>query len=147
MNLVFVFYPDQVPSAAMSGRLIVHVSSGVAADGAGVAKSAFGLATKLRTAGLPFSFGGVIRFSCNAGVEPQSLTSVARELRAAGWVQTKYEASSPMAGAVFAGPAATAALRSIGARAMTMDASVFSNGASPGPQDPGLFAHERVHQL
>lgn len=147
MNLVFSFSPAQVGSAAMAGRLIVNVSTGVASESDGVTNSGFGLVTRLRQAGLPASFAGVIRFVCRMGVEPMNLSSIAKDLRAAGWSQAKYEASSAAAGPVYAGPGATAALRSLGARAMTVDGSIFANGGSSGPQDPATLAHERVHQL
>jgi hypothetical protein len=56
--------------------------------------------------------------------------------------------SMPDGGEVFAGPLAKRALRTIGARAMTMDGSVFVSDDfdASRSQDLALYAHERLHQ-
>lgn len=50
-------------------------------------------------------------------------------------------------GEVYSGPLASRALRAIGARAMTMDSSMFvSEDFDPSsPEDQAVYAHERVH--
>ena len=51
-------------------------------------------------------------------------------------------------GEVFSGPTASRALKALGARAMTMDNTIFvDEGFDPGsPEDLALLAHERHHQ-
>lgn len=52
-------------------------------------------------------------------------------------------------GEVYTGPTATAALRTLGARAFTMDNSIFvaEDFDTSDPGDQALYAHERHHQL
>lgn len=52
-------------------------------------------------------------------------------------------------GSVYTGPAATAALRTLGARAFTMDREIFvaEDFDESNPEDQALYAHERHHQL
>ncbi len=52
-------------------------------------------------------------------------------------------------GEVYTGPTATRALRSLGARAFTMDRSIFvsEDFDENDPVDQALYAHERHHQL
>jgi hypothetical protein len=50
-------------------------------------------------------------------------------------------------GEVFTGNLASRALKAVGARAMTMDGSIFVNeGFGNTPEDMALYAHERVHE-
>lgn len=60
-----------------------------------------------------------------------------------------YRRQLPGGGEVYTGPTATRALRSIGARAFTMDKSIFvaEDFDADDPQDQALYAHERHHQL
>jgi len=55
----------------------------------------------------------------------------------------------PGGGEVYSGPTATRALRSLGARAFTMDSTIFvAEDFDPGAaEDQALYAHERHHQL
>ena len=55
----------------------------------------------------------------------------------------------PDGGDVFTGPMATRALRSIGARAMTMDRQIFvpEDFDPSDPEDAALYAHELHHQM
>lgn len=55
----------------------------------------------------------------------------------------------PGGGEVYSGPTATRALQSLGARAFTMDRSIFvAEDFNPeDPADAALYAHERHHQL
>ena len=52
-------------------------------------------------------------------------------------------------GEVYAGPIAKRALRAMGARAMTMDNTIFvADDFDPSnPEDQALYAHERLHQM
>lgn len=52
-------------------------------------------------------------------------------------------------GEVFSGPVARRALRSVGARAMTMDKTIIvDDDFDPtDPEDQALYAHERFHQM
>jgi acetylornithine deacetylase ArgE len=52
-------------------------------------------------------------------------------------------------GEVFSGPTASRALKAIGARAMTMDHTIFVDEGfdQENPEDQALYAHERLHQL
>jgi hypothetical protein len=60
-----------------------------------------------------------------------------------------YRRSGPGGGEVFAGPTVQRALKAIGARAMTMDDSIFvaEDFDASRPEDQALYAHERHHQL
>jgi hypothetical protein len=147
MANVFRFDPAEVQSSISSGKLSIYVSTGAAAEEVGVANSKLSLVTQLRQAGLPAVFNGVIRLLCIGTVNPATLHPVANELRAAGWSKARFEAISYVSGGAYGGPAATAALRTVGARAATHGDSAFSTGATPGPHDQALYAHERVHQL
>ena len=55
---------------------------------------------------------------------------------------------APGGGEVMTGPTASRALKALGARAMTMDNTIFvDEGFDPGsPEDLALLAHERHHQ-
>ncbi len=54
--------------------------------------------------------------------------------------------SMPDGGEVYHGALATRALKAVGARAMTMDGTIFVNeGFGNTPEDMALYAHERVH--
>lgn len=55
----------------------------------------------------------------------------------------------PEGGEVYSGPAASRALRALGARAFTMDGSIFvAEDFDPSKaEDQALYAHERHHQL
>ena len=52
-------------------------------------------------------------------------------------------------GEVYSGPLAQQALRAVGARAMTMDNTIFvAESFDPSnPEDQALYAHERLHQM
>lgn len=52
-------------------------------------------------------------------------------------------------GEVYSGPVAREALRSVGARAMTLDKTIIvDDGFDPtDPEDQALYAHERFHQM
>jgi len=52
-------------------------------------------------------------------------------------------------GEVYSGPLAQQALRAVGARAMTMDKTIFVDESFDlsNPEDQALYAHERLHQL
>jgi hypothetical protein len=145
MAITFNFTTAQIAAAITIGYLPIEVSSGVAASG-GV-NSAADLAHKLRVGGLPGTFKGVISFACLSSVDPMSLAPVANDLRAAGWNAARYEAVYSVSGKVHQGPAASAALRSLGARAFTGDGSILGGGAPSGGPSQGVYAHERVHQL
>ena len=60
-----------------------------------------------------------------------------------------YRRSAPEGGEVFVGPTVQRALKAIGARAMTMDDSIFvaEDFDASRPEDQALYAHERHHQL
>lgn len=60
-----------------------------------------------------------------------------------------YKRQLPGGGEVYSGPTATRALRSLGARAFTMDSTIFvAEDFDPSdPEDQALYAHERHHQL
>lgn len=60
-----------------------------------------------------------------------------------------YRKQMPDGGEVYSGPTATRALRSLGARAFTMDRSIFvSEDFDPSdPEDAALYAHEKHHAL
>ena len=59
-----------------------------------------------------------------------------------------HRRSTPDGGEVYSGPLASRALRAVGARAMTMDESVFvsEDFSASNPEDLALYAHERHHQ-
>lgn len=63
--------------------------------------------------------------------------------------QGLHRKSAPDGGEVVSGPLARQALRSIGARAMTMDETIFVDESFDlsNPEDQALYAHERHHQL
>lgn len=56
--------------------------------------------------------------------------------------------STPDGGEVYSGPLARQALRSVGARAMTMDETIFVDDDFDinKPEDAAVYAHERFHQ-
>lgn len=55
--------------------------------------------------------------------------------------------SMPDGGEVYSGALASKALKAVGARAMTMDGSIFVNEGFGGtPEDHALYAHEKVHE-
>lgn len=55
--------------------------------------------------------------------------------------------SMPDGGEVYSGALASKALKSVGARAMTMDGSIFVNeGFGSSAEDKALYAHETVHK-
>jgi len=60
-----------------------------------------------------------------------------------------YRRQLPGGGEVYTGPTATRALRSLGARAFTMDKTIFvaEDFDADDPADQALYAHERHHQL
>lgn len=60
-----------------------------------------------------------------------------------------YRRQLPGGGEVYTGPTASRALRSLGARAFTMDSTIFvAEDFDPDdPKDQALYAHERHHQL
>jgi hypothetical protein len=60
-----------------------------------------------------------------------------------------YRRELPGGGEVYTGPTATRALRSIGARAFTMDNTIFvaEDFDASSTDDQALYAHERHHQL
>jgi hypothetical protein len=60
-----------------------------------------------------------------------------------------YRRQMPNGGEVYTGPTASRALKALGARAFTMDRSIFvSEDFDPSdPEDQALYAHERHHQI
>jgi hypothetical protein len=60
-----------------------------------------------------------------------------------------YRRQMPGGGEVYTGPTATRALRTLGARAFTMDRQIFvaEDFDASNPEDQALYAHERHHQL
>lgn len=61
-----------------------------------------------------------------------------------------YRREMPGGGEVFTGPTASRALRALGARAFTMDRSIFVSedfDANRKAEDAALYAHEQHHQL
>ena len=60
-----------------------------------------------------------------------------------------YRRQLPGGGEVYTGPTASRALRSLGARAFTMDKTIFvaEDFDASNPEDQALYAHERHHQL
>lgn len=69
-------------------------------------------------------------------------------LRAAARMDGLQRKGMEDGGEVYTGPLARAALRAVGARAMTLDNTIFVDESfdSSKPEDTALYAHERVHQ-
>ena len=151
MAFVFQFDVATAASADRIGMLTIFVSRGNAAAGEGVADSGLKLAHKLRQAGLPGGYSGVIAFSCQGYIPPMSMSSIADELRAAGWHDASFEVASAETtpasmrmGGVVVGPLASRALQAVGARAFTIDGPMVQWSTSP--TDNALYAHEKVHE-
>ena len=69
-------------------------------------------------------------------------------LRAAARMDGLQRKGMEDGGEVYTGPLARAALRAVGARAMTLDNTIFVDESfdASAPEDRALYAHERVHQ-
>ncbi len=78
-------------------------------------------------------------------VDEQSLTSRLMSRRDGGLNRRRM----PDGGEVVSGPVARQALRALGARAFTMDETIFVDDDfdASNPEDAALYAHERHHQL
>lgn len=70
-------------------------------------------------------------------------------LRAAARMDGLQRKTMEDGGEVYTGPLARAALRAVGARAMTVDNTIFVDEAFDASvtEDRALYAHERVHQM
>lgn len=70
-------------------------------------------------------------------------------LRAAARMDGLHRKDMEDGGAVYTGPLARAALRAVGARAMTVDNTIFVDETfdANATEDRALYAHERVHQM